>query len=359
MDVIGHQLVGAVTRGLQRQVGALVVECVGDGTGAEVGLEFVLLVAVKIDHERLDVGAGTEVGLAVHGREAVVVDADVAQHGDAQFFCRFEDEARLVIEVLRVIFTLALQRTHQRRVALVAQAVHLGIVARAVTQHQAAALDAGRKGALKGLWLAVGDVEYRRHAVAVGCTEAASGEVHLAHQVGVDDTHTLLLSRADELRAIDLDAVDIDAVLVVGAAAHHVLRTHLVLGADAGHGGQHGLDTAARGVGRALQHVHVDALHTVGLLPVFGDLDFAEFEGLFIELGVDGDGALRLDELACDGGVAQARELDHEGVGLGDGHLVETLCVGIGADSGAQEPDGGELDGLTGRINDLAGDLDL
>ena len=113
VDVIGHQLVGAVTRGLQRQVGALVVEFIGDGSSTKVGLELVLLVAVKIDGERLHVLAGTETCLAVDGREAVIVDAHVAQQGDAQFVSRFEHQTRLIIKILRVILALALERTHQ------------------------------------------------------------------------------------------------------------------------------------------------------------------------------------------------------------------------------------------------------
>ena len=359
VDVIGHQLVGAVARALQRQAGALVVEQIGHGTGAEVGLELVLLVAVKIDGELPHDLAGTEAGLAVHGGEAVIVDAHVAQQRDAQLGTGLEHKTRLVVEVLRVILALALQRTHQRRVALVAHAVHLRVVARAVAQHQAAALQARCKGALKGLRLAVGDVQHRRHAVAVGSAEAAGREIDLAHHVGVDDTHTLLLARADELRTIDLDAVDIDAVLVVGAAAHHVLRTQLVLGAHAGHGGQHGLHAAARGVRGALEHLHVDALHGVGLLLVLGDFDLAQLQRLLGESEVERHGVFGLDDLAGNRGVAQARKLELQRVGLGDSHLIGALGIGIGAYRGAQQAHRGKLDGLTGGIRYLTGDFDL
>ena len=113
MDVIGHQLVGAVARALQRQAGALVVEQIGHGTGAEVGLELVLLVAVEIDGERLHILAGTEAGFTVDGREAVIIDAHVAQQGDAQFVGRFEYQTCLIIKILRVILALAFERAHQ------------------------------------------------------------------------------------------------------------------------------------------------------------------------------------------------------------------------------------------------------
>ena len=237
--------------------------------------------------------------------------------------------------------------------------MHLAVAVRAVAQHQAAALQAGGKSALKGLGLAVGDVQHRRHAVAIGGAETARREIDLSHHVGVDDTHTLLLTRADELRTIDLDAVDIDAVLVVGTAAHHILRTHLVLGADTRHRGQHRFDTAARGIGRAAQHVHVDALHRGGLFLVFGNLYLSQFQRFLIKFRVDGHRALRLNELAGHRRVAQTGKFHHQGIGLGDRHLILALGVGVGAHSGAQQSHRGKLDGLAGGIDDFTGDFDL
>lgn len=74
------------------------------------------------------------------------------------------------------------------------------------------------------LGLAIGDVESRRHLVAVLSLKATSGETDTLHHVGIDDRESFLLSAADEERAVDLHIVYIYRVLIKGTTTHIVLR---------------------------------------------------------------------------------------------------------------------------------------
>ena len=70
---------------------------------------------------------------------------------------------------------------------------------------------------------AVGDVESRRHLVAIFGFEASRGESHRLHHVRVDDAQSLLLPTADEKRAIYLHIIYIYRVLVETTTTHVVL----------------------------------------------------------------------------------------------------------------------------------------
>ena len=237
--------------------------------------------------------------------------------------------------------------------------MHLRELVAAVAQGQCAALKARAQASLKGLWLLVGDVEHTRHLVAVLGVEAAGREVHLLHHVAVDDTQSLLLAVGDQLRAIHLDAVDVDAVLVVGAAAHHVLRAHLVLAAHTRLGGDDVLHGVAAGAWRHLGNLDVDALHGVGLLLVLGDLNLLQLYRLLVQLGADVDGAHRLDDAPLHVAVAYAGEHHVDGILLGYSDFVAPVEVGVHAKHRALDPHRGKLHRLVVFIDNRSSDFYL
>ena len=133
----------------------------------------------------------------------------------------------LIVEILWVVFALGVGAAEKRGIALVTHTMEHGKLFSGSAERQTSALHTCGKCALKCFWFLVGDIEHRRHFVAVFGVETTGGECHRAHHIGVDDAETLLLSRTHQLWAMHLYAVDIHAVLVVATATHHVLRTHL------------------------------------------------------------------------------------------------------------------------------------
>ena len=84
------------------------------------------------------------------------------------------------------------------------------------------------------LGLAIGDVESRRHLVAVLCLEAARGEVDTFHHVWINNRESFLLSATYEERTEHLHIIYIYRVLVKGTAAHIVLRRQFRVSRHAG-----------------------------------------------------------------------------------------------------------------------------
>ena len=76
-----------------------------------------------------------------------------------------------------------------------------------------------------------------------------------------------------------LNAIDVHTIFVVATAAHHVLRTHLILGTNASLCGNDGFHTVARRRRRHVHRLNVDTLQRVGLLFKFRDLHTLQFNG--------------------------------------------------------------------------------
>ena len=201
----------------------------------------------------------------------------------------------------------------------------------------------------------VGDVEHRRHLVAVAGGEASGGEVDVCHHVAIDDGEALLLAGAHEHGAEYLDAVEIDAVLIEAAAADVVLRGELVVGADAHLRGYYLLYAVASGGGHVAGVVALDALHEVGLAAHGGDARLAEGVGHGGDLHVVAQrvGLRRGDEEFL-GAVAHRHAGDEQGVGAVAPEAVAALGAADGEGSLALHDDGGELHGVVVFVHYLA-----
>ena len=295
---------------------------------SEESFEAVLFEAIEVDLERLGIGTCAETRFARFRGESVVVDGNIAQERNFPLFAWGKVDESLIIEVFRVVFALAFERTQQTRVSLETEAVKLTELFAALTHREASALQTERRRGLESFGFAIGNIEHRRHFVAIFGGKTAGREFHRAHQVGVDDAKAFLLTIADELRAINLYSVDVDTVFVVRTATNHVLRTHFVFRTDARHSGEHRLDAAARGIGSDATCGGIDGLHLARLAAYFGYLQVAEHILLLVEFGIDGEIAGGFDVSALHLLVADAREDNHESVGVGHREFVFTLIVG-------------------------------
>ena len=135
------------------------------------------------------------------------------------------------------------------------------------------------------------------------------------------------------------------------------MRTHLVFRTDARHSGEHRLDAAARGIGSDATCGGIDGLHLARLAAYFCYLQVAEHILLLVEFGIDGEIAGGFDVAALHLLVANAREDNHERVGVGHREFVFTLIVGGSAQCSALNAHGGKLDGIVGLIGNLARNL--
>lgn len=179
---------------------------------------------------------------------------------------------------------------------------------------ESAALEAEVERAFEGFGLAIGDVEHRRHAVAVLGGESACGESDGAYHIGIDDGEAFLLAGGNELRSIDFNTVDVHRVLVKGAAAYAILRGHLVALRDAGHSGNEALNAAAADIGRQSVAVSIDSLDCACLFLVIGDGDAFQCDGDGFHLDIEGGLALGAYDASCHLVVADAGEHHAYGV---------------------------------------------
>ena len=278
MNVVSHQFVGLVSRADERETVTLVGLEV-ERHGPEESLELVVFLTVEIHEEGFGVGRCAETCLAVLGNEFVVVERHVAEKRHLELIGGFQHNVGLIVEILWVVFALGVGAAEKRGIALVTHTMEHGKLFSGSAERQTSALHTCGKCALKCLWFLVGDIEYRRHFVAVFGVETTCAERHRAHHIGVDDAEALLLARTHQLWAMHLYAVDIHAVLVVATATHHVLRTHLILGTNASLCGDNGLHTVARRRRRHVHRLNVDTLQRVGLLFKFRDLHTLQFNG--------------------------------------------------------------------------------
>ena len=199
LNVVGFLLLGIEGRRDEREVGVL-GQVSGDVERAKEGAEQVALPTVEIDAEGLHVLHRAKLGLAVFGLEVVVVVRNVADEVDGPALVGLPGQVGLVVEEVRIVFALGLQR---------AQQVAVGLVAQSVAPCQAFLPWPGpcrrfRRAGLPRCCLpvlrgaVVFDVKGRRHLVAVFCFETARREAHTLHHVGVDDGESFLLSAAHE-----------------------------------------------------------------------------------------------------------------------------------------------------------------
>ena len=307
LDVVGLALLGGEGGGADGE-GAAAAELACQRQGTEHGAEEVLLLAVEIDAEALDILHGAEVGLAVLGLEAVFVVRDIADRVQAPLVCGLPREVGLVVDEGGVVLAIGLQGAEEIAVGLEAEALREGDLAHAEAVIDAGAEEAGADTALVALWAFVGDIEDGRHAVAVLGLEAAGGELYALHHIGVDDGESLLLAAADEHGAVDLDAVDIDAVLIEGAAADVVLRGELVVCGDTGLRGYELLDGIAGGGGHPLQVLGGEFLCGTHLAAHLADDDLAHVCAAVAQGDIPCEAALRAHEellllLVADEGV--------------------------------------------------------
>ncbi len=80
-----------------------------------------------------------------------------------------------------------------------------------------------RQRTLKGLGHTVGDVEHRRHLVAILGRIAAGRKSDSSYKVRIDNTQSLLLARRHQLRTVNLDTVYIHGIFIIGAASNGIL----------------------------------------------------------------------------------------------------------------------------------------
>ena len=292
------------------------------------GAEEVLFVSVEVHLEFVRLVHRAELRLAVFRREAVFVVGDVADHADLPGFAQLPVEVHLVVYESGRVFTLRVERSEQIFGGLVAESVLEAEAPVAVTEIGRCAEHGDLSAALPSEGLLIGDVEHRRHLVAVARLEAAGREVHALHHVGVDHREAFLLAAVDEQRAIDFHAVDIDAVLVEGAAAHVVLRRELVVGGDAGLRLYDFLDGVARDGGHALDVGQIDALRLSHLLLRLPHGDFRQIALHGQHLYVERQIAFGLHQQTSAVAVAH-HAVDHpHGVGALEGEAVFAFEVG-------------------------------
>ena len=107
------------------------------------------------------------------------------------------------------------------------------------------------------------DVQHRGEFVAILGLKTTARKGEIAYKVNVRKGQTLLLSGADELRAVNLKIIDVHEVFVVVAAAHLVLRTQFAARAHVSaerNMGQHAFQIAG-GTWQEFQVGHVFFLH--------------------------------------------------------------------------------------------------
>ena len=123
-NIVCDKFVGEESRGKEGKLGFLrgrICQC----QGTEPCLESVFFLTVEVDLELLGICRCAKCGGAVVGNELIIVYGDVSEERCFQFLGKLEGHVGLIVEILRVIFTLVFHRTKQGGVALVTYAVQL------------------------------------------------------------------------------------------------------------------------------------------------------------------------------------------------------------------------------------------
>ena len=173
---------------------------------------------------------------------------------------RLPGQIGLIVEEVGFILTVGLQRSQHVAVGLIAEAVGPRELLRRKTDVGTGAKERSRHLGLRARRSLVGDVERRRHLVAIFGLEATRGESHRGHHIGIDDGEALLLSTAHKEGTIDLHVVDIDGVFVERTTAHVILGGQLRMGGDTGLRLHHFLDGVARDRRSLLRSLKVQLL---------------------------------------------------------------------------------------------------
>ena len=165
------------------------------------------------------------------------------------------------------------------------------------------------------LGLAIGDVESRRHLVAVLSLKATSGETDALHHVGIDDRESFLLSAADEERAVDLHIVYIYRVLIKGPATHIVLRRQFRVCRHACLALHEFLHGITRCRGRSFHVFGAELLSLSRLYLLSCDIYLSERVAHAVERHLQSLWSLGLSQYTRLRAVAEHRELHHHRVG--------------------------------------------
>ena len=223
LNVVLLTLTGGECRAEERHRGGVApVAC--DAHGAKISLKAVFLLSVEIDFERFHVFERAEGRLAALRLEGIVVVRDVADDVETPQLVGTPVEIGLIVEEVRFVLAVGLHRTEEILCRLIAQSVGPREVLTAQSHIGTGTKQRCRSRGLGMLGLAIGDVESRRHLVAVLCLEATCGEVDTLHHVGVDDRESFLLSAAYKKGPEDLHIIYIYRILVKGSATNIVLR---------------------------------------------------------------------------------------------------------------------------------------
>ena len=171
--------------------------------------EAVFLLSLVIDIEVLRRLTAETLAQGI-GREAVIVLADVAEERHLPLRRHFPGDIGLIIDVSRLIIAGGCQSAEHVFAGFVTQAVHLAVSAITVSDIDLCAQKTGAEASLERPRSFVGDIQHRRHLIAVLRTESAGREPHVLHHLGIDERESFLLTATDEKRTVHLDAVDID-----------------------------------------------------------------------------------------------------------------------------------------------------
>ena len=164
--VVAFLLLGREGRGYERERGAL-GKLPGERERTEECAEHVFFVTVEVHLERLHVLHRAEIGLAVVWREVVVVLRDVAYEVYLPALAGRNAQVGLIVEEIGLVFALGFERAEHVAVGLVAHAVGPSEVLALHAHIGIGAEQAGCQRCFKMLGLLVGNVEGRRHLVAV------------------------------------------------------------------------------------------------------------------------------------------------------------------------------------------------
>ncbi len=328
----------------------------GERQPGHVGGEIVEFLAFELGVELQGEVDEPEGGAARARHKAIDAAVVVDQQAELPVGTEVVGEPALDVGKVGRVFAGHVERAEQVARGLVSGADEVAEVAPRVAQ-RLAAFEVGRaaqqraadRGAEGGGPL-VGDVEHRRHLVAVPGLEAARREGQALDEVEVGEGQPFLLARADELGSVDLEAVDVHEVFVVVAAPHVVLAAQLAAGAAAGAQrdvGQGALEVAGGG-GQQLELFHLFADHVVVQAAPAADHDFRVVVGGRVEDDAESAACARLECRQLDLPLLVAYAAHDEDEILFGRHLEPELSGGVGLGSRVRpfHIQGGQLDRL-------------
>ena len=228
LDVECFLLLGGVRRQLECQIG-VGIEVACQRGSSEEGAEKVFFLTVEIYFEGLGIFQRAKFCFTAFRLKIVLVVRYVTQHIQRPPCVGPPRKIGLIIKEGRVVFSVRVGRSHQVARGFVAQGGHQAHPFVAPAHIGSGSQHGGLRRGFEGFGTLVGDVEHRRHLVAITSLEAAGRKADALHHVGVDDGKSFLLSGTNQHGAVNFYAVEVHTVLVERAAAHVVLRRQLVV----------------------------------------------------------------------------------------------------------------------------------